>query len=369
MLPFLVAAACTTNNRYYFDGRFYDGVSGQRLTDYKLQLQFLDQTQNGNIDKDGRYFVGPLPPFQDYTVKVDAMGYRSFLSHNAFQLDPTPMLDRSFYFDGYLFPVGVLSPAVTFNVTLSDSMDLPSGTITLRPTTVSSFYDTPAKMPAGVPTQVWANDDDLQFATVEKMFTDGKVTFAEGELIYGVTYAVTIFGVPGHVIGTGAYVSGTSAEPTFTLTPFTTPALTLAFSSALPGVLDPTGQLILAFSQPIELDPTILQTTYQSAVEAGFTITSPDKNMNGIINTVKAPLMPPGQIGLSFMVTGNRLTFTWNPTMTLATTDAADPIIFTHWGNLDLIRVRPVNAPPGTPSVPVSTLVGNTVISVQVSAQ
>ena len=53
----LSTVGCTDHRQYYFSGRVYDGVSGQRLTNYQLQLEYLDLRIDGQVSSDGRYFV------------------------------------------------------------------------------------------------------------------------------------------------------------------------------------------------------------------------------------------------------------------------------------------------------------------------
>src|SRR5688572_33383590 len=72
---------------YYFTGRVYDGAAGTRLVDYDIELQYLDRIVAGIVDDDGRYSIGPLQPFNDYTIAIRAEGFRSFLSHNLMKIN------------------------------------------------------------------------------------------------------------------------------------------------------------------------------------------------------------------------------------------------------------------------------------------
>ncbi len=151
----------------------------------------------------------------DFTISIDGIVYRPFDSHNA-QL-PLTAVDLSYYYDAYLFPTDVLSPAATITLASPDGAPPAAGTITLRPTDSSSLYSSPASQPAGVADQVWTNDDDLQAGAVSQAFTSGTVTFAAGALVYGVTYAVTVFGADGLQPATATLVSGTDAALTIPL--------------------------------------------------------------------------------------------------------------------------------------------------------
>src|SRR5688572_18307898 len=71
---------------YYFTGWAYDGVSNRRLEEgeYRLFLTYGKETVPGSISDDGRFWVGPVEPFHDYYVTIDADGYRSFYAAESF---------------------------------------------------------------------------------------------------------------------------------------------------------------------------------------------------------------------------------------------------------------------------------------------
>lgn len=379
-LVLLCSVGCGADyTNYYFDGRVYDGASGTRLTDYKVQLQFLDRRLDGLVDDDGRYFVGPLTPFHDYTVSIRADGYRSFLSHNIMKVndeltfnnnvsDDNDHPDQSQYFDAYLFPTSVSTSPVTLRISLADKPDLPSGTIHLRPTTSSSLFDSNAETPGGVGRQVWQNDDDLQFASVTVDFANGQVTLPAGTLVYGVTYAVTIYGVDGHAQFDGAFTAGFDASASFVLSPLGESPLLLSFVSTQLGTPVPNGQVVFVFNQPIEFDPLTSADAYLKQLEQNFSIDSPDANTNGILNTLRPfdPAAAAGSRGLKATIAGNRLTLTWDQGLGLATTDAADPIRSVTYGGLDGVKLRPIGGDVAT-AVSVGTLLGPNSITVPVT--
>jgi hypothetical protein len=365
-LVFLVGiSSCSERRHFYFVGRVYDGVTGQRLTRYSIDLQYLDKHIGGSVDGDGRYFVGPLTTFNDYTVEIKATGYRSFLSHNMMHTDDSPDVDTSFYFDAYLFPLNLQAPAATLRFTLSDSDAAPSGVIRFRPGSHSSLTSGPTQMPAGVGTQVWDNDEDFQFATVTRDFSNGILQLSAGELVYGVKYTVTVFNVMGHQDLTATYQAGVDGDAAFILKPFNNAPLAIAFISTQLGVPIPTGSLTIVFNQPVELDPLVASETMRIALDNAFSIVSPDANNNNMRNTLK-PSGPTGARGVQITVEGNKITFSWNPTTALMTTDPGDPINQVVWGGLDKIQVRPVGGPLDT-STTVGALLGATSVPVVVT--
>ena len=68
------------------------------------------------MDASGRYFVGPLLANADYSIVVEAEGYRSFLSHNELIPTAAELSLMSFYYDAFLYPSSVNTPGVTCRV-------------------------------------------------------------------------------------------------------------------------------------------------------------------------------------------------------------------------------------------------------------
>lgn len=207
---------------YWFAGRVYDGATGARLTDYEIELQYADRVRRGEVDDDGRFLVGPLEPMHDYTVAIVADGYRSFLSHNAgldgewYGNPVTGVYEQvefttSLYYDAWLFPEDLTAPATNFYVTTANGGEA-AGQIRLTPTGSSSLVQSRA----GVPGQMWQNDEDLQFGTVTQAFSGGVATIAAGTLAYGVQYQVTILGVEGYQAANTTFAAGLDGDQSIT---------------------------------------------------------------------------------------------------------------------------------------------------------
>ncbi len=379
-LLLVLSAGCSASHTdYYFSGRVYNGAEGARLAKYDIELQYLDRRVEGTVDDDGRYFIGPLTPFNDYTIAISAEGYRSFLSHNIMKVDDElsnnkdpgddgKRPDVSQYFDAYLYPTVVQSPATRFHITQSDTDAAAAGTIRLHPTSSSSLFDSAATRPAGVGTQVWLNDDDLQFSTVTRPFSGGIADFAEGDLIYGVTYLVTVYGVAGHAEAQASFTAGVDGDPSIVLSPLTLTPLSLSFVSTQLGTPVASGEVVFLFNEPAILDPLATPDAYVSALEAAFAISSPDKNGNGVTNKLKAfdPTASPGSLGIGIKLESNKLTLSWDPAVALLTTDAADPIRSVTYGGLDGVVLRPANG-QGATAVTLAALFGAKSITVPVT--
>jgi hypothetical protein len=368
----LVAACSSTPapyEPYFFIGHVYDGSTGERLTKFTLNLQYLGQNIGAGIDSTGYYSVGPLAPYQDFTISITATGYRSFLSHNPMLADPAIKTEESFYYDAYLFPTSLQTPDVTFSILGSDTAAPPvSGIVRLQPTASSETYGlTPAGINDGgvMRNQLWINSDDLQAATFSAPFMGATLDIPAGSLVYGVTYDVSIFGVGNYQEYDSRshgvpFTAGVDGSQSFVLTPLSQSPLAAVFNSgAQPGVLTMDYGLTIVFNQPIALDPTQLMDDVTDAINDNFSIDAPDTNGNGMTNTLNGPpaMTPHGDYrGVDFIINGNNLQLSWSLSKGLMTADPGDPIFDVSYGGLDSIMIRPQNNPTA-PSASVGSLI------------
>ncbi len=357
ILPVLaaVATAGCDNTWTTFTGRVYDGASGARLTDYKLFLEYAGRIRRASVDRNGRYRVGELAPNHDFTIAITAEGYRSFLSHNPAlppNLDchlpregicPGETDNASRYFDAYVFPSNLPSPEVTFDITLGDTEALPSGVIRLQPTTRSTLYDEADEQVAGVGAQLWANDDDLQARAITRTFTDGAITFEQGELVYGVTYTVTVFGIEGYAPAEARYQSGIDGNTVITAFRVNNAPLALVFASPDLGLPVADGTIILAFNQPILFDVEDDADLYRQAVDDNFSIVSFDDDGDGNRNALPDRGDGSRTRGTDVAISGNQVILTWSGT--LETTDADDAIRTVIYGGLNDLAIRSARGP------------------------
>lgn len=361
----------------FFSGRIYDGVSLQRLTGYSIRLEYFDRSIPGTVDQNGRYFVGPLLANADYSIVVEAEGYRSFLSHNE-RIDATAESSlRSLYYDAFLYPVNVTTPGATCRVRVSDSTELPSGFLRFSPTSSSALFDDAAETPVGVTStdagrQVWQNDEDLQQRALLVPFSNGEVSLDSGQLVYGVNYAVTIYGVPGHEALVGSYTAGVDGDRSWVLDPLGNTALAITALSTDELALRPDGQLELRFNQPIALDPGVNAATVQRALNDAFAISSPnadaDANQNVLVDA--GSLTPPvaaNYRGVSLEIDGDRLLLSWNGAG-LESSDADDPIVSATYGGFGSVMLYAAGSATPTP-VSLLDLLGSGSTQVQMVAQ
>jgi hypothetical protein len=361
------------DTQQYFTGRIYDGVSMERLTKYMMRLEYFDRVISADIDDTGRYVVGPLLPNADYTVVVESDGYRSFLSHNAKIAAAAKPTLTSLYYDAFLYPTQVKAPAVIARVSLADSPNRPSGTIRFAPRSVSSLFNDVAETPAGVGRQVWDNDEDLQQRAVVRDFTNGQVQLDEGDLVLGVDYAVTIFGVANYALTDfGSFRAGVDTNPSFTMQPLVEEPLRVVSSSTDGGALSPSGSVEFRFNQDIKLYPRVAEATMVRALNDGLTITSPDKNMDGKQNVLADAAMLMAPVAADYRavhmeITGDRLKLTWEIERGLSKVDTADPITSLRYGNLSSVWLY-TGTVPSSPAATLEDLLGQASISVQMTA-
>jgi hypothetical protein len=344
----------------YFNGAVYNGATGARLSSYEISLSYRDREVEGRVDDEGGFFMGPLPGKNDYTVEIQAEGYRSFLAHNA------PIANgQTYFYDAYLFPNDLKVSPVDFHVALSDSAEKPAGFIKLQPTAASLLYDDSDERPAGIPGQVWDNDEDLQFGSVVEPFADGKLSIPSERLVYGVSYAVTVFGIPGYQPLTGAFQAGVDGEQGFVVEPLTRSDIAVAFRSDVTGA-DPSGKLVVVFNVPVEFDPPTRQEIMRELVDANLSIDSSDEDNDGNFNVLKPDTdRSAAERGTKMTLDRNTLTLQWDPVAAFSLADAGDPIRAVIYGGLDAIRVRPVGT-DSSQGTDLATLLGTD--SVRVSS-
>jgi hypothetical protein len=359
-------------NQRYFTGRIYNGVTLERVMSYEMKLEYFDRVLTAKVDGDGRFIVGPVLPNADYTVIVKAEGYRSFLSHNSkFSVSGSGL--SSWYYDAFLYPSSVEAPAVQARFTLDDDTKLPSGTVRFAPSTASSLVD----QPAGVAGQVWVNSEDLQQRARVKSFTDGQVEIAKGELVLGVTYDVTVYGAGSYQIDGGSYTAGEDGNPLFTLSHLTEEAIKIVAMTSEAAALSPSGTVEIRFNQDIQAWPQMDQQRVLLALNRGVSINSPDKDNDTEVNTLAAenadPTMTPANFrGVSWEISGNRLTLKWDREKGLSTSDTGDPINSLIYDNLNSIQIytglKPTSAPMSLGTL-VQSMTGNDSIDVKMIAQ
>ena len=342
---------------YYFTGWVYDGVTNERLgdsdgdDDYALFLTYGRQTLTASVTDEGRFWVGPVEPFHDYTVSVDAgENYRPFYASQQFLVGAArgPRGVESHLFEAFLFPSpDVLpSPALTFTIQTPDATQ-PDGQIRVTPNNDvgESVLNLQGDIDGSVDGQVWENDADRKFETVVKDVAGGVVTFEEGELVYGVEYEATVFAAEGYALQSFTFRSGITDDQTVVLARLTEQPLALTADSREYDAdgLDEFATVVLTFNQDIDISARYTLESVDEAIDDGFTIASPDFDLDGDINTLEIDADDTVQErGVHWAIDGNTLTLSWDrENANFSVVDGDDPIARATY-DVSSIRLIPV---------------------------
>ena len=345
-------------HQIWFMGSVYNGATGAILsansyTPYEISLVSGTTTIRGTVDANGRYTLGPLQAWNDYAITISAADFRGFTSYNAGIAPPTPPpasqasdvytanTTQTFNFDAYVFPAALQASGLTISIVKPDASPA-VGSLRVRPTTASSIQD----QAAGVSGQVWANDQDMLAAVHSRDFTDGMVSFIADELVYGVTYQVTVYDVDGYQPATATVRGG--LQDALVMNIVTTASPLLMVSNTIMQCR-PAGQstnvvsvaqVTFTFNQPVE-DAT--------PATSGRTAEVLDDNiqvMTALGATLKSDLSTnASEHGTSFMLSGAMVAIAWNPSAGLNTPSATDTINYVNYGGLSSIMLQPIGHP------------------------
>jgi hypothetical protein len=346
------------NHEIWFMGSIYDGATGAVLYDYDISLVYGTTTVNGKVDRNtGRYTLGPLPAWNDYGVTILQGGYRTFTSYNAMIAPPTPPpasqqsdvytahTTQTFDFDAYLFPESLSAGALTVNILKSDpNAPAAAGSIRLRPSTASVIQD----QTSGVKDQVWANDQDMLASVVNLDFCGGTITVEAGTLVYGVTYQVTVYNVEGFMPVTNLTVRA-GFQDTLTVN-ISTSAAPLMIVSNTTSMCRPAGQStnVVATAQvSFKFNTSSIEDVTPATSGRGAEVLDANLSvvtmMGGIL---KSNLSTNAQErATSFVLNGDTLSFSWNPSMGLQNPSSTDSIVSVTYGGLAGITLQPTGHP------------------------
>jgi hypothetical protein len=355
----------------YFMGTVIDGVLNTPLaaTDpknppYEISLVYGTTTVKGKVDTSGRYTLGPLPAWNDYGIIIsvtNAGDYRSFSSYNAGIAPPAPPSSslsadiytadttQTFDFDAYVFPTSATAPDVTLTILETDQLTTttPSaaGTIRIQPTSQSVIQGKTGE----VGSQVWTNSQDLFASAITDTFTAGTYTVMGSKLVYGVSYAATVYGVDGHQPNSGTIQAGFTSSSSIAVTPLSTTPLGPPVLVSTSGTCH-TGSAPSSMTTPIA--PVTL--TFNVTVADGTTSAGGDAEIldNGLYvqtsgsSTLKSNVSSLAQErGASVVFSGNTLTLGWTPSVGLLSPGSSDIVQYVYYQNLSSMYVEQPNHP------------------------
>lgn len=402
MAASLLAFACDVDRSgsdpagYYFTGVVYNGETGAKLEEYTVTLtQAGEADLVAKADDNGAYMVGPLKPGSDFVVTIDAGDeYRPFFDVQAMKnsLPNTSDDQQTQYYEAYVFPTGLESPAVTFEVFGIDNANArPNGKIRLAPagdgTSVLNLGGGTATLgaqAASVSGQYWNNDADRKAGVISDLeLADGIVEVKKGALVYGVTYAATIYDVDGHAYKSFAFTAGLTGHQTVNLADLLigTDTLELQSSSSDTGLASEDGTVSFTFNYPIEFGAATPEDVAKEAIDDNIATqaTDLDGDACNLINTLFAtdPVTYADynednrndqERGTSIEISGNTLTLSWNgrndafETITGAEEcNTGDLTSVTYNLLVAGVTIRPAGATSNANAVTLASLVGNTV--------
>jgi hypothetical protein len=347
------------DHQIWFMGSVYDGATGQILTGYEISLVSGPTTVRGKVDGyTGRYTVGPLKAWNDYAVMISAPYYRGFVSYNAGIAPParpttgttitaddvySANTTQTFNFDAYVFPQGLQAAPIAVSITKSDTSATPiDGSIRLRPAGLPNIQD----QAAGVTGQVWTNDQDVLAAVISEDFAGGTITIPSEQLVYGVNYNVQVYNVAGYQPATATVRAGAQES---LIIPISTTASPLVMTGNTIAQCRPYGQStnVVAAAQVSFTFNTMIEDATSATVGRGAEVL--DANllvMTSTNGTLKSNLSTQVQErGTSFIVNGNTLSFSWNPSVGLNTVTSGETINSVTYNNLGAISIQPMGQP------------------------
>ncbi|MDX2021268.1 MAG: hypothetical protein SF187_13590 [Deltaproteobacteria bacterium] len=364
------------DHKVFFAGYVYDGASGARLTKAQLtgvSIKYREKVIVADIEADGRFLTKtPLPTWQDYSVYIAAAGFRPFVSQNPGIDVPASvaMTDglvagsttQTFVMEARLFPVALKAPKVTLTIDQADFASLPPGTprvagqVRFAPRSLSFLEASPSTSSSSVRTRRWLNDEDLNNQSITKPFVDGLLEVAEGELVYGVSYEVTVFNVPGYQAKAfpDLLIAGQVASRTFVLSKEQKDPLRI-LATNVDTCLPPAGNstefgaaIFLDFNEPIEFVSATAAEDIDNGITVGPTgpLTYPQTGSYCSLRPSASSTVQ--ERGSKATIAASRLTLSFNPSIGLATGTISFPCMppanlsFVAYGNLQNVSVRPI---------------------------
>jgi hypothetical protein len=337
----------------WFMGAVIDGATGMTVPGYTISLVYGPNTVTGKVDGNGRYVLGPFPAWNDYGILIDSDGYRAFSSYNTGISPPVAPsasnqsfgdvyranTSQTFNYDAYLFPKAVTAPDVTVSIFETGLNPVPAaGNIRLQPTSGPTIQGQATE----VANQLWSNDNDLFAATISSPFTAGTFKALGSMLVYGVSYQVTVYGVPDHQPGTSAFQAGINSMAMVTLAPQTAPMFQLLSRMPTPCTVSAatdatsTAQQTFTFNARIE-DATASPGGGAEALDNSFSVY--DSSFVGLHPNLSPTVQ---EHGTSFVIADNTLTISWSPLAGLASQPAGNTVNEVIYGMLGSIFLQPV---------------------------
>lgn len=303
---------------YYFTGTVYDGVTGEPVEAFKMTLSQASGTTTVDVKKgaDGSFEIGPVKPGSDYVITIDAKNYRPFFDAEAMKaaLPNNTEKKTTQYFEAYLFPTDIDSPAVTFEIFGQDNAHArPSGTVRFAPVGEgTSALNLGGSIAPAVSGQIWANDADRKAGTRFATLENGVVDVTAGLLVYGVAYQATVYAVDGHAYQSFNFTAGLTGHQTVTLRDLGTQDLEAMTTSLDDGLPSSDGTVTFTFNFPIEFAGATPESYSRELLDDNLDIDTVNANGNTTMNALTLDDEPDVQERRTeISIDGNTLTLKW----------------------------------------------------------
>jgi hypothetical protein len=219
------------------------------------------------------------------------------------------------------------------------------GTIRIQPTSQSVIQGKTGEVGG----QVWTNSQDLFASAITDSFAAGTYTVTGTNLVYGVSYTATVYGVDGYQPSSGAFQAGVTSSSSIAITPLATAPL------PAPVLVSTSGTCHTA-SVPVSTSTPIATVTLTFNVSVADGTTSPGGAAeildNGVYvatsgsSTLKTNLSSSAQErGTSLVFSGNTATIGWTPSVGLASPGASDIVQQVEYSTLSSIYIQQPNHP------------------------
>jgi hypothetical protein len=350
----------TGKHEIWFMGAVVDGATGAPIATYDITLVSGTTTIKGKVDATThRFTVGPLQAWNDYGILIDNPDYRHFSSYNGGIAPPTLGANsttsdiyssdttQTFNFNASLFPTAVKPPDITIAVIETGVMPkAATGTIRLQPTSQPTLVAQPSEVQG----QSWANDNDLYAAALSASFSNGTYTATGTNLVYGVSYTVTVYGVDGYqptnnnnqvTVQAGVTTASQVLLVQQTVPPPQAVSNTSATCRAPAALTDASSAMVvISFNEDVE-DGTTTPGGGAEVLDNGIQVT-----FSMFTSTLATSLSSTMQErGTSFAIAGNTLTLGWNPNLGIATKGTGDTVRSVTYGGLGGILIQPKGRP------------------------
>ena len=347
-----------------FGGYVRNIVTMEAITSYTMTVESAEALTTVDVDETGKFNFS-TPVGADYIVKIEASGFRTFISSNRWAAPSTDHQSQEvnehqqFLYNVPLIPSTINSPALSVKVVNNQGDNLTDGAYRIISSGITAGFDTGLYDDGSSATGVrwWTAD----FPVVGAALTDGTIELASNILMPGYTYEILVYGSSGNRDQrTSLTVSTTSINKTQYLSVVMVPQVQpgapkiiaqshVGPDGATPKEIGSTRTVVITFDRDILLDKHALvnqgtnnllsltgvaDNDGDSILTAGLVVDGTDDGVGAFSTRI------------TFTVSGNQLTITLAADTSIITTiDTDDDLAYTLTSTAtDGVRVKDANS-------------------------